>query len=254
MFGLNKKGLIFTVDAIIALGIFLTALFMFYSFFLSDANTPFGLSGAGIYTKTDNYLYVEKIFESYSSVFNLYQKGDTTGADQLFELIRSQSGYPANMRMYVLNGSTLEKIYDVSPNDFTEKFVFRTYNVYTITRNMPHQGTDVFVNAPSTLANKTTNVSVSIYNPGGPLYNVNVQLQVYNYTNDLMSWTISPVSQTIGTISSGVNETVNFTVSVPEDAWVDEYYSKAIVSVILQNGTDPFNVVRYGLVEMEVGI
>jgi len=250
-----NKGVIFTTDAVIALGIFLASLLIFYSFFITEP--PFGLRGAGIYTKTDNYMYVEEIYEAFSSVINLYQQGDNATAYFLFETIRTQAEYPANMRLYLLEvNGTVSKVYDSSPNTFSDKLIFRRHTVYSITRGMPSSGTDVFVSAPTTTVNKTTNVSVKVHNPGGAsINNVPVSLQIYNFTNNLKSWTVSPPSQTIPTIAAGANATVYFSVTIPIDAWIDEYYAKAVVGAPLtQNGTDPFNVARFGLIEMEVGI
>lgn len=248
-----KKGLIFTTDAVIALGIFLASVFLFYSFFTTES--PFGLRGITIYLKIDNYLSVEEQAESFSSIYNLYQKNDSA-ANQLFELIRSQAEYPANLRMYVLDGSVVKKIMDSSPNNFTEKFVFRRYTVYTLTRNLGSSGTNVIVSAPTTSVNKNSNISVKVHNPtAGQLTNVNVRLEIYNYTNNLLDWTINPSSYTIN-MTAGENRTLYFSLSVPQNAIVDEYYAKAIVThpSFNENGTDGFNVVRFGIIEMESGI
>ena len=241
-----SKGIIFTIDATIALGLFLASLFLFYSFFIEDST--FGLRGAGIYTKTDDYLYIEEVNEAFSSVFNLYQKGDNQTAYSLLDLIRSQSEYPANIKMYLFElNNTTSKIYDISPNIFTDKLVFRRYASYSITRGLVHTGTDVNVSAPSTYVNKTINVSVTVTTTGSTI----VQLQLYNSTDVQMPWTVNPTNLTFNAGTS----TQYLNVTIPSNAWIDEYYAKAIAGAPLnQNGTDPFNVFRFGIVEMEVGI
>lgn len=244
-----SKGIIFTADATVALGIFLAALFLFYSFFISEE--PFGLRGAALYTKTDNYLYIEEVSEAFSSIINLYQQGDNATAYQLFELIRTQSEYPANMKLYLYEtNGTMSKIYDSSPNQFTDKLLFRRYASYSITRGVPASGTYVNVSAPSTTVSKIMNVTVKVNNiAAGP---VNVTLRIYNNSDSQMPWTTAPASYIA---PASTNSTVYFNVTIPGSAWVDEYYAKAVTnSTVIQNGTDPFNVFRFGLVEIEVGI
>ena len=241
-----SKGIIFTIDATIALGLFLASLFLFYSFFTEDS--AFGLRGAGIYTKTDNYLYIEEVNEAFSSVFNLYQKGDNQTAYALLDLIRSQLEYPANIKMYLFElNNTTSKIFDISPNKFSDKLVFRRYASYSMTVGLLHTGTNVTLSAPSTYVNKIMNVSVTVTTTGA----TSVQLQIYNSTDMQMPWTVNPINLTF---NAGTT-TQYFNVTVPADAWVNEYYTKAIATgALVENGTDPFNVFRFGVIEMEVGI
>jgi hypothetical protein len=250
-----SKGVIFTLDATIALAIFLASLVLFYSFFTTE--TAFGLRGAAIYTKSENFLFVEDLAETFSSVVNLKQSGQDAVADQLFELIRSQSEFPANLKLYMFEvDNTTTTMLDNSPNVFEESLLFRRYTVFTLTRGIPEAGTDVDVNASTTTVNRSMIVQVGVTNSGGTTASsVLVELLVLNLTDDLMSWTITPPSQTIASIAPGATETVSFSVFIPEATVIDEYAARAVVGApINQNGTDPFNVVRFGLVEMEVGI
>ena len=101
-----KRGVIFTIDALIALSVFLVSASMLYGYFYEEPS--FALTGSGIYTKTENVLRTGDKSEMLSSAFNLYQKGDTTAAEQVLDLVLSASEFPTNLRIYSWNGTDLK--------------------------------------------------------------------------------------------------------------------------------------------------
>ncbi len=242
--------MIFTIDALFALGIFIAAAIGLYSFF--GETTTFGFAAANVYGYSDNVILSHDNAEIISKIVYEYQRGNLTGANTSFQQVLDRIGYPANGYIYLLEGSQLIPILEIKNYEFDEYFVVRKYLTLTLTKGLNKNGTNVVVTAPSTLANETIQINVQVNNPNPTPISVSITLDVYNETNDSLSWTISPTSYSIVVPGSSTSE-VNFDVTVPPDAVIDEYYAKSVVSGgLTETATDPFNVIRYGLIMMEV--
>jgi len=243
-----SKGVIFTIDALLALSIFIAAAIGFYSFF--PKATTFSTSGINSYSFVDNSFYAYDSSESISLAVREYQKGNVSGAEEMLNSLINYVGYPVNADIYLLNESGLSKILEVKTQNFEEYFVIRKYLVLTVTENLPKESGNASVSAPSSLANKTIGVNVTIHNPKSSPIDVNVSMEVYNSTDDKMPWQISQFQTT--TINASKTSTLIFNVTIPPNAIIGEYYAKAIVKGGLnENATEPFNVIRYGLLTVE---
>ena len=262
-----SKGVVFTMDAVVALAIFIASLFIFYSYFVTVE--PFGLRGAGIYTKADNFLSVEDSSEEFSKVLNYYQGADNKTCNssslsyqQLANISANLTEYPANLRLYVYNDSTksVDLVCNYAPNVFSDKVILRRYVTLSLTRTstIPPQNVTCGINA--TRSNRTVPIWVTVFNPSPlPLLNLNVSfVGIGNYTGPI-GWMVMPPNWKLIniTIPFGSNVTY-FNLTIPSDAVVDEYNSLMMVYTYSHDlyaiGVCPFNVVQFGMVELEVGV
>jgi hypothetical protein len=249
-----KKGIVFTIDALIALSVFLTSTFVLYSYFSEDPTAA--LAGTGLYTKNENLIRMVDKAELFSSTVNLYQKGDVAGTTALMALILNSSEFPSNLYVYIWNGTALNQILSDAKYTFTQKVVVRKILVMTITQNTQKISTNVSVSANSSLAGKNITVPVSVYNPtGAPLAGLTATISARDMSDAAMPWPIIPPTQSVPLVSPGGTQTVNFLVVIPDNAFLDEYFIAANVTGpgYSQSAIDPFNVFRLGLVEMVSG-
>lgn len=245
-----KKGVIFTIDAIVALSIFIVATIGFYSFFI-DTN-PIGISGYNIYSESNNLFYALEESEIFSAIFHFYQKGMN---DKAINLTRESISYinrPCNLYFYVFNNSKKEKILEVKDYDLDEFFVLRRYTVLTLTRGIEENGTNIKINISSIIPGNSELINLTLRNPEENDWNVSIKLEVYNLS-EKMNWSIVPPIVQAQVQANSVKE-FSFNLSVPKDAVVDEYYIMATVSGdYLETAVKPFNVILFGIVKIEVG-
>ncbi|MCD6575953.1 MAG: hypothetical protein J7K73_02220 [Nanoarchaeota archaeon] len=244
-----RKGVIFTLDAVLALSIFIAASIGFYQFFSST--TTFGSSGANVYSYVDNYFGAYDNSEAISKIYKKYQLGNTTGALDDLKFLADEVGYPVNVEVYVWNGTSLNKELEVREHSFDEYFVLRRYLVLTVTEGLGSQSGNVSVSAPSSLAGRNVSVVVNFSNPTTPGV-FNFTLWVEDCAGSQVNWNITPKSQIVPV---GVSTSVAFNVSVPSDAVVDEYVAVASVEEVgggfQEERYDNFNVFRYGMLVVE---
>jgi hypothetical protein len=249
-----KKGIVFTIDALIALSVFLASTFVLYSYFSEDPSAA--LAGTGLYTKNENLIRMVDKAELFSSTVNLYQKGDVAGTDALMALILNSSEFPSNLYVYLWNGTALNPVLSDAKYTFTQKVVVRKILVMTISQSIQKISTNVSVLANSSLAGKNITVPVSVYNPtGAPQAGLTATISARDMSDAAMPWSITPPSQSVPVVSPGGTEIVNFLVVIPVNAFLDEYFIAANVTGpgYSQFARDPFNVFRFGLVEMVSG-
>ena len=246
------KGVVFTIDAILALAIFIGATFLFYSYF-TDLTT-FGMSGANVYSTADNLVDSFDKASIFSYMVYSYYVNDTNSTNAFLSYIKKNLPYPINVKVFVWDGNNLSMIINNSSYSFEEFYVLRKYLVLTLDRGISSNGTNVDIYINSSTPDVTLPFIVSVTNPTSTRWNnVLVTPSIYDYNNTQLSWTITPSSFRIGEISPGATRYAYFVLSVPSDALIDEYYIKATVS----GGYDevaikPFNIIRFGMVEMEV--
>jgi hypothetical protein len=251
---LNRKAIIFTIDAIIAMSVFLASTYILYSYFSEDPDTA--LTGSGIYTKTENLVRMVDKSELFSSAVNLYQKNDLVGAYAVMGLVHNVSEFATDYSVYLWNGTSLNRILYSEDHDFSQKIVVRKMLVMTITQGGPKTGSAVTTEADSSLLGTSITVPVTVRNTGGaPLTGLTARIDVYNVDDIVQNWTIVPPSQSVPDVAPGGLQILNFQVNIPNNAYIDEYYVLANVTGpgFSQTGRDPFNVFAFGLVEMVVG-
>lgn len=224
-----KKGAIFTIDALLALSIFIAVLIGIYSHFGSTGT--FGIVATNVYANVDSYIHSIEESEIFSNIIKLYQQNETETATNLLTSIAEASEYDINIYLLLFECEDIrnpdikmldyenENILKVAEFDFDEKFVLSRYLVYTTTNDsIQKQGTGV--NAPSSLANRTIEVEVSEVD----------FISIYDENNNLMNWDIN-----------------NFEITIPADAIIGTYYVQGN-----ENSIDPFNVFRFGMVVVEI--
>ena len=277
-----NKGVIFTMDAIVAFAIFIASLFLFYSYFVTVE--PFGLRGAGIYTKADNFLSVEDSSEDFSKVLYYYQGVDNKTCNssslsyqQLANISKNLTEYASNIRLYVYNDSTkdVSLICSYAPNVFSNKVILRRYVTLSMTRNITApfpQPSNVTVIANTTYISyvtaKPVPIYLTVYNPYDTIIdNLVITVSVKNSTNNPTGWVVYPPSYRIQSpwappttwppLAPHENRTIFFNVTIPIDAVIDEYAANASCDNNLTGppgwAQNPFNIVQFGMVELEVG-
>jgi len=247
-----NKGVIFTMDALIALSIFLLSLILFFSFFKIDP--IFGIRGTNIYVKTDSTLFVAEASDTLSEIFRLYQLGHRDQAQALFNSLEFE--YPTNVELYLLNNTKFDLILKRGENKFIERLQFSRFLVFTINRSIPHLGMNVNVSAPSSMPGRIIPIKVSIYNPtSSDLVNAQIQLFIFYQDNTQLSWYVENNPRNL-TLPVGVWTNQIFNVSIPSDALSDQYYAKVRVThpQYINEGTDPFNIISFGLIKAESGL
>jgi hypothetical protein len=133
---MNNKGFIFTLDAIIALTIFIIAAsaFLFFS-------NPIGgsvISSANVYLEAESVLAAMDKSETFSNAFYQYQSGHTLAAQAILLNVLQNYDRPAKLSLYMFNSSRQPVgTITVGNVDSNEKIVVRKYLAYTLTANLP---------------------------------------------------------------------------------------------------------------------
>ncbi len=230
-----KKGIIFTIDALLALSILIAVIVALYSHFGTVGE--FEVVATSIYAGVDSEIFSWEESELFSTVILLHQKNNTSESLNLLEDLSDSSIYKINIYLFLFeydevknpNIEMISKERNIlkSENyDFDENFLIRRFATYTITENIFSNGT---FSAPSALAGET----IEVYD----LPEDNSYLEVYNSEHKEMNWNIQQTSDT------------TYNITIPEDSIIGTYYVKAE-----DNTIDTFNVFRFGMIVAEVGI
>ncbi len=229
-----KKGIIFTLDALLALAIFIAAVVGMYRFV--SPTEPMDIISVNFYVEADNLLATSERILSNASC--MYVGGSPEEAENYLEEAFQDFGRKFNLYLIILNETELKnfdypinyreraniKIENYEMNEF---FIIRRYLVLTpfeeTENGMIFPGT-LYVNAPSSLLNKT----VEYESPEG----IESYAVLNRFYSD-MNWEI--------------NET-HFT--TPEHILLDRYYVR--VEEGSEFGMDEFYLFKYGIVIMEV--
>ena len=247
-----RRGVVFTIDALLALSIFIGALIAMYGYF--GAPVPFQFSGVNVYSQVDNYFYAYDNAEEISEVVKEAEVGNTTNAKRMLDNLINQTGYSSNVEIFVYNNGALQKIVESKNYTFDEFFVVRKYLVLTLDEGLTNKSGNVSVEAPSSLAGKAIPVNVTVRNPTSSSISVNVSLSIYNSSDDLMSWNIDSNTKSL-TVPANSQGKVTFLVEVPSDTFIGEYRAYADVTGGLnEDAWDVFNVIKFGVIHVEVGI
>ncbi len=238
-----NKGVVFTIDALLALSIFIAASIGFYEFF--SQTTTFSSSGANVYTHVDNYISAFDNSEELSKIYREYQI-NSTNALILFTQLMNETDYPTNAEFLVWNGTNFIKIMNVTNYNFDEKFLIRRYLVLSVTEGLGNKSGNITVRAPSSLPGRDILVGVNVHNPTSSQLNVTLRVEDKDGSN--VGWNISPSNYLIVSDSN-----LSFNVTIPEDAVVDEYkvIANATGTGFSEEDYDNFNVIKYGMIVVE---
>jgi hypothetical protein len=241
-----KRGLIFTIDALIALSIFIGAVIAMYSYF----NEPlsFGISGVNIYSHVDNYFTAYDNAEELSRVVRDFYLGKEVN-ESLKQLI-NQTGYDVNLGFYVWNGTSMKSLFNYTTKKFDEYFIIKKYLVLTVDDGLSwNNSNNVNVSAPSSLAGRKIKVLVNVSSSAS--YNNNLSLSIEDKDGNVLNWNIEPSSP----VQLNGNTHVVFNVSIPSDAMIGEYLAVANLSgSVNEIANNTFNVIKFGFLKIEVGI
>ncbi len=247
-----KKGVIFTIDAIVALGIFLSSLFLFSSFFVDT--TFSGMAGTNIYAQSEKTLATLEKDENY--FFDVYTNYIHNSSNE--DIINNMSHlgiYPSNLRFYIIDNNQKELIASSVKYSFEQKLVFRRFVVYQNATNIELLGNITKILIESGLPNGNLTANATVKNPGPENWtDVNVSAWVLNE-----GWKVLNFSSS-SNLNVGESKDFNFLVEVPEDAIANNYMLMANLTYNTSSGQrsetyyKSFHVIKYGMVEMEVGL
>lgn len=250
-----KKAVVFTMDAVIALAIFIASLVFFARFFTDTTFT--GISDINIYSQSDNFLATIDGNNSQLDVYSNYINNNSN--DQLLADILSTNSYQANIRFYLYNGSEMEEIASYEPHEFPQKLILRRFIIYSGPIEEPtFSASNVSISSvQSGFANSTLVAKLDIYNPGPN-----------NWTGitgsadvTTMSWTVTPSFFNVPNLAPGQSYRTEFNISAPEDAAAGSYVFETSVTywdgpLLMGAGYDnrTFHILRFGIAELEVGL
>ena len=226
---LRKKGVIFTVDALLALAIFVAAFVGVYRTF--SPIEPEQIMAVNFYAEADNFLKTSGIVLSEAT--QLFLDGDEGGANARIESNLSEFQRNFNLYLIILNNTDIEENNSYvsnykeradlkyESNDLEEFFILRKYIILSVEHKIEYEGATLEVSVNSSLAGKTIDAycEIDICELLDPGFNV-------------------------------VDWKNNGQIEIPDDAVIGTYILYA------ENGSDwgydTFQVIRYGLVVMEV--
>lgn len=247
-----KKGVVFTIDAIVALGIFLSSLFLFSSFFV-DTNFS-GLAGSNIYAQSEKTLATldregSYFFEVYSNYENNLSNKD------VMDEMASLSAYPVNLRFYVVANNTKKEIANLTDYSFDQKLVFRRFVIYHNSTEVEHLGNVTKMDIESGVPYSNISANLTVSNPSSDNWtNINLHSEVSGE-----DWSISGTSTALS-LNAGESKSFNFTIEVPSNATAGNYLLVENLSYVANSTSHSeeyyksFHVITYGMVEMEVGL
>ena len=174
-----KKAVVFTMDAVVALAIFLASL-VFFSQFFTDT-TFAGLSGVNMYAQSERFLATwEADNTAFFNVYNCTVNG--TSPDEIVTQILNTSTYPANLKFYTFNGTELNLIAEKSDYDFEQKLVLRRFVVFKNIDTTWTYGGHVTIYPQLGTSNTTLPFDFTIYNPGPDNWaDINLTFYLFNY-------------------------------------------------------------------------
>lgn len=230
-----NKGVIFTIDALLALTIFVAAIVGIYRF--TSPPEPIDIISVNFYAEADNFLSnTEFIF---SDVTEYLLKNETEVSQEILENTTNLFQRNANMYFILLNETELNNsIYPrnyreradlkVENHELNEFFIVRKYMVLTT-----YEIDDDLEEREK--GNLSLSVNSSIPNRWVDIEGDFEYFEIYDSKFEEIFW---------------LNETERF--FVPEDAVIGGYYVVAINYTTNYVDWDYFNILRYGVAVMEV--
>ena len=121
---MNKKGIIFTIDALIALTVFIVVVIVIYS--MITPNQSANIQGSSIYANAENFLRAEDTGDLLADAFKEWQVSGASAAETKLRNILDDLDYRANMRVYQKDdqGNVIDRIM-IEDYDFDSSIVIR---------------------------------------------------------------------------------------------------------------------------------
>lgn len=251
--------MIFTIDAIIALGIFLSSTLLFYSFFTDSGG--FGLRSPNLYSAAGNYFGSydtnNALFGGnfspgiYSFIYHHYQLNNVSFTEETLQMVIEAFEFPANVKISIWDGTNFEKILEKNENFFEDKMSVKRYLVLDFNRGLSTSLNLAQMQPVKILAGKNATYEFNMTNPNLSDSNVNVELIFSNSTHTFDY--VSPSSKAV-TIPGSSTTTISFDISIPEGAVIDEYYLTASTTGDFSDlSNTSASIIKFGLLEVETG-
>jgi hypothetical protein len=211
---------------------------------------------------SENFLRASDKAETLSQAFEQLQLGNTSNATAIVQEMLSGLPYPAEMRLNVYDeAGNLVNNLTINEQDFGTSIIVRKFLVLSLTQNVggmqaPFMNIDVQSSKPETMM---FNVLVMPIQEGAfPQQVINVMPTVFNAYGQSQSWQITgplPFPEIYFGEPSSPPVMLMYTMEIPQDSVIGTYNMNihAFGSNYDQNGNDQFNVIRYGIAELEVG-
>ena len=258
---MNKKAIIFTIDALVALSIFIAVTISIYS--ILTPKPEISIQNSAIYMNSENFLRASDRAENLSQAFEQIQLGNTSNATAIIQGILSELPYPAEMRLNVYDESgNLASTLTVNEQDFGTSIIVRKFLVLTLTENIGKSGqqyVNVNIQSSEPLSEQLT---VAVWSEVEAI-NVRVTPNVYDPDNPQqpLGWSIIPPFQMIEfppfpPPPQQPPQILMFNVIIPPNAVIGEYKMNVLATNegnYIHSGYNQFNVIRYGIAELEVG-
>ena len=128
---MNKKGIIFTIDALIALTIFIVVVIVIYS--LITPSQSVNIQGSSIYANAENFIRAEDTADKLADAFKEWQVSGASAAEAKLRDILGDLQYRANMRVYQKDdeGNVLDAI-EIVDHEFDSSIIVRKFLVLSI--------------------------------------------------------------------------------------------------------------------------
>lgn len=258
---MNKKAIIFTLDALIALSIFVAVAIAMYS--VLSPKPEINIQSSAIYMNSENFLRASDKAENFSQAFLNIQEGDTAAATAILQNLLEELPYPAEMRLSVYNESgNLVSNLTVNDQNFTTSIILRKFLVLSITENLATQNAQFMdINVGSSKVSDVQNFDIVLKpDQTKPIpQQVNpVMPNVYDAYGQPQSWTIMPTfpvpPEAYFADHQSQPVTLHYTMSIPSSASIGEYRMNAVAAGSNYNQIESasFNVITYGVIELEV--
>ncbi|MDD5182349.1 MAG: hypothetical protein PHC66_04235, partial [Candidatus Nanoarchaeia archaeon] len=131
---MNKKAIIFTIDALVAFSIFIAVIVAVYSLLTPDPQVS--VQDSTIYMNSENFLRASDKAENLSQAFEQLQLNNIPQAEAIVQEMLGELPYPAEMRLNVYDGGNLVNSLTVNEHDFETSIVVRKFLVLTLTENL----------------------------------------------------------------------------------------------------------------------
>lgn len=249
---MNKKAIIFTVDALVAFSIFIAVTIAIYS--LLTPKPEINIQNSAIYMNSENFLRASDKAEILSQAFEQIQLGNTSNATAIIQNMLSGLPYPAEMRLNVYDGGNLVSSLTVNEQDFKTSIIVRKFLVLTLTENVGNYGLP-FINVTVNSSEPKMLPFQVIMTSDQDAHSGVVVMPDVRYDLVSVQWDVIPDMQVIEFPGPGVTlPPLNFNVVIPPNAKIGEYqmFITAMGGGYNHAGYGHFNVIRYGIAELEV--
>jgi len=258
---MNKKAIIFTIDALVAFSIFIAVTIAIYS--LLTPSSGISIQSSAVYMNSENFLRASDKAENLSQAFEQIQLGNNDTATEIIQSLLNELPYPAEMRLNIYDGGALTNSLTVNEQDFATSVLLRKFLVLSVTENLGQYGPPyITVNASSSVP-MAMPLLVLMWSDT-EASNVEVTPTVLDSNGQQTGWVVMPQSIIIEfppfpPPPQQPPQQLSFTVIIPPNAMIGEYNMSVQADnygnfpLYVHSGFGHFNIIRYGIAELEVG-